>query len=124
MHGIQHVIQRLRDLGDIPNNSLVTMDVKSLYTVIPHELGIWATQRALTTNPPSNTPIQFLQLTLTRNYFRFENSYHLQISGTVMGSALAPSYANLFMLKFELEYILLLLGNPSIPIFATLMICL
>uniref|UniRef100_A0A803JGD4 Reverse transcriptase domain-containing protein n=1 Tax=Xenopus tropicalis TaxID=8364 RepID=A0A803JGD4_XENTR len=117
-----HVIQRLKDLKDIPVNSLlVSMDVKSLYTIIPHEQGVWATRRALAKNPPTNTPIEFLlqllELTLTRNYFRFETSFYLQTSGTAMGSALAPSYANLYMLHFETAHILPLLGKSILTYF-------
>uniref|UniRef100_A0A803J8T0 Reverse transcriptase domain-containing protein n=1 Tax=Xenopus tropicalis TaxID=8364 RepID=A0A803J8T0_XENTR len=117
-----HVILRLRELGEIPPDSiLVTMDVKSLYTIIPHDMGIGATRRALLTDTSSRTPTEFLlqllELTLTRNFFRFENSFFLQIAGTAMGSALAPSYANLFMLQYESEYIAPLMGDSILAYF-------
>ncbi|XP_041428430.1 uncharacterized protein nr6a1.L isoform X6 [Xenopus laevis] len=86
------------------------MDVSSLYTVIPHEQGIIACREALETRSDKSVPTEFLidllELALTKNYFRFENSFYLQISGTAMGSALAPSYANLFMLRYEQNYIM------------------
>ena len=31
------------------------------------------------------------------NNFEFENNHYLQLHGTVMGTKMAPAYANLFM---------------------------
>uniref|UniRef100_A0A803JB72 Reverse transcriptase domain-containing protein n=1 Tax=Xenopus tropicalis TaxID=8364 RepID=A0A803JB72_XENTR len=117
-----HLILRLRELGEIPFDSiLVTMDVKSLYTIIPHDMGIRASREALLTDTSLRVLVEFLtqllKLTRTRNFFRFENSFYLQIAGTAMGSALAPSYGNLFMLQFETEHIVPLLGDSILVYF-------
>ena len=38
---------------------------------------------------------------LKSNAFRFGNEYYRQITGTAMGTPMAPNYANLFMDNFE-----------------------
>ena len=40
---------------------------------------------------------------LTMNNFTFNDKHHLQIHGTAMGTRMAPSYANLFLAKFETD---------------------
>lgn len=44
-----------------------------------------------------------LQLTMTRNCFKFGNTYWLQKDGTAMGTPPAPSFATLYYGIFELE---------------------
>ena len=41
----------------------------------------------------------------TMNYFKFENNFYHQVKGTAMGSPFAPNYANLFMGKFEMDFV-------------------
>ncbi len=87
---------------------LVTLDVTSLYTSIPHK-GLESLDYFLKTLQNPRLPSQFiLDLTkfmLTNNYFLFVKEYYLQTQGTAMGTHLAPSYANLFIGKFELDFI-------------------
>ena len=42
---------------------------------------------------------------MTNNYLDFNGEHYHQISGTAMGTKLAPSYANLFMTKFEQNHV-------------------
>ena len=51
--------------------------------------------------PPLNSYIiELLKVELENSHFDFNcKSYH-QVSGTAMGTKLAPSYANLFMARF------------------------
>ena len=84
---------------------LVTLDVKSLYTNIPHSEGIEAFWAALNTRqvlqPPTEDLIHLIKLILTKTGFVFEGEYYLQIHGTAMGTRMAPSYANIFMGDLE-----------------------
>ena len=76
----------------------------SLYTNIPHDEGIAASIEYLQRyNSEANTDFlqEILTLILHNNYFEFDNKYYLQTQGTVMGSPMAPSYADLFMGQLE-----------------------
>ena len=60
--------------------------------------------------PPDSLPhncyiIKLLELVLTNNHFEFNGKYYHQLSGTAMGTKLAPSYANLFVTKFEEKHV-------------------
>ena len=46
-----------------------------------------------------------LELVLKCNNFKFDRNVFLQISGTAMGTRVAPTFANLFMAQFEEKYI-------------------
>ncbi len=105
-------INKIEALGPIPPNShLVTLDVSSLYTNIPSDEGREATQLFLQkhrTHPgnPSNSSLDdLLKLVLTKNNFDFNNRHYLQISGTAMGTKVAPSFANVFMSEFEEKFV-------------------
>ena len=45
----------------------------------------------------ANTILEFSELVLNSNQFKFLGQHYLQTSGTAMGTKMAPSYANLFM---------------------------
>ena len=100
-----HFLKKINDINKNqtlpPNSLLVTWDVKSLYTNIPHKEGLEALRITLDReNIPSakaNTIIKFSELVLTSNHFKFLGQNYLQMSGTAMGIKIAPSYANLFM---------------------------
>ncbi|XP_041417050.1 uncharacterized protein LOC121393214 [Xenopus laevis] len=111
----KHLLSLLKDV-QIPDNCLlVTMDVSSLYTVIPHREGIATCERALQKYHQGSPPVDFLilllDMILSHNYFIFQNSFFLQISGTAMGSNVAPSFANLYMQEYETEWLLPMGGS-------------
>ncbi|CAJ0959949.1 unnamed protein product, partial [Ranitomeya imitator] len=100
----------LKELGPIPPGSiLVTMDVKDLYTSIPHIGGINSVHKLLTKSnfvpDQINLCVELLTIILTRNYFMFQDDFYLQIRGTAMGSNVAPPYANCYMADFEESHI-------------------
>ena len=77
------------------------MDVKSLYTVIPHRDGLetlkfFLNKRTLL-EPSTTTLIRLAELVLTLNNFSFDGEHYQQISGVAMGTKMGPSYANLFV---------------------------
>ena len=79
--------------------------------IIPHNKGIQSTKEMLAIHKPPDSPphssciIELLELVLTNNHFEFNGIYYQQMSGTAMGTKLAPSYANLFMTKSEEKYV-------------------
>ena len=93
-----------------PEDLLVTIDVLSLYTNIPHTEGIQTLNRIL--EEPHTDPMKkkllicrFANLVLTKNYFTFNNSLYRQIQGTSMGTRMIPSYANIFIKYIEIQLI-------------------
>ena len=91
----------LRKLNDInhlitPESTMITMDVNSLYTNIPHTDGINACRSFLnrhTTDPALINDIPILiDFILTHDLFKFNNDHYLQIKGTAMGTKMAPAY--------------------------------
>ena len=103
-------LQKLDAVNNIPEDSLlVTLDVKSLYTSIPNNEGIKAVKEAYEKHPSKTVStkviITFLSLILTLNNFIFNSIHYLQVMGCAMGTICAPSYANIFMAKFEQQYI-------------------
>ena len=99
-------LNKLLAIGNLPSNSLlVTLDVSSLYTNIPHNEGINACDHFLRTrrnnNIPTGTLCDLIRMILTMNNFSFNDNHYLQIHGTAMGTKMAPSFANLSLGHFE-----------------------
>ena len=101
-----HFLQKLDSLPELPNSCLlVTLDVSSLYTNIPHKEGIHTCREAIESR--TNTFLKtesicdLIRMILTMNNFKFENNHYLQLHGTAMGPKMAPVYANLFMGDLE-----------------------
>lgn len=87
--------------GSLEDCLLVTLDVKSLYTSIPHTLGLEAVRQAILvseyTSEQQDFIMMLLDFVLSNNYFLFEDRYYLQTAGTAMGANVAPSFAIIFM---------------------------
>ncbi|XP_064641362.1 uncharacterized protein LOC135496144 [Lineus longissimus] len=103
-----HFLRVLRDIGQLPDDALlVTLDVTSLYTNIPHLEGKTAVERILAPHRDTNTiPTNFslvllLDAVLTMNNFEFNGENYLQTGGVAMGTKVAPYLANIFMAHFE-----------------------
>lgn len=101
-------LQKMAALNPLPpGTTLVTMDVTSLYTNIPHADGIEACREVWESrsvkDPPTECLVAMLTLVLKKNNFTFNGDHFLQINGTAMGTKMAPSYANIFMGKLEKE---------------------
>ena len=101
-----HFLQKLDSLPELAYGCLlVTLDVSSLYTNIPHKEGIHAFRKALESHTNARLKTEsicdLIRMILTMNNFEFENNYYLQLYGTAMGTKMAPAYANLFMGDLE-----------------------
>ena len=87
----------------------MTLDVKGLYTNIPHEEGINACVELFGRHSSSDLPCEdlrkLIQFVLQNNYFSFNGSFFLQVNGTAMGTKMAPCYANIFMARLEDEFL-------------------
>ncbi|CAJ0965952.1 unnamed protein product [Ranitomeya imitator] len=98
------IIKRISALS--PQCLLATLDVKSLYTAIKHDLGLKAVKNLLRTSdlgPQAQYLIlDLLSIVLRENFFLFGDQFYLQTCGTAMGSNMAPAYA---MDTFENEYV-------------------
>ena len=87
----------------LPSNILlVTIDVTSLYTNIPHTYGLSALEKFLSRCPPTSRPathflVALTPFILTHNYLSFNSLHFLHVKVTAMGTRMAPSFANLFL---------------------------
>ena len=115
------MINILSEIYTIPSDLLLCiLDASSLYTSIPHEEGIQAVKEIVTIHrSPHELPhniyiVQLLKVVLTNNNFDFSGEHYYQISGRGMGTQLAPSYANLFMARFEALYLYTYPLQPAI----------
>lgn len=105
-------LNKIEKVDRVPANTyLVSMDVRSLYTNIPNEEGLEALRHTLekrrsgSYTAHSTVLLKFMELILTLNNFVFNCVNYLQIKGCAMGTNCAPSYANIFMGRFEETYI-------------------
>ena len=110
---VSHVTSYIRDSTDfltklptkVPNETLLArFDVVSLYTNIPHDLGLTAVKYWLDKYPDSIDQrflckfiLEATKFILENNTFQFNDKYYFQISGTAMGTKMAPTYATLTM---------------------------
>jgi hypothetical protein len=108
-------LKKMENLAIPENTTLVTMDVTSLYTNIPHDDGIAACRKIweqrTDQEPPTECLVEMLTLVLKNNNFTFDGNHYLQINGTAMGTKMAPSYANIFMGDLEERLLLSSLKN-------------
>jgi hypothetical protein len=112
---VEYLPSYLRDTTDyfnktpssgLPDHTLhVTMDVASLYTNIPHDEGIEACREVWDSRtiqrPFTESLLKLLEHVLKLNNFMFNCEHYIQISGTAMGTKMAPSYTNIFMGRLE-----------------------
>lgn len=80
-----------------------TMDIKSLYTVIPNNDGLVTLRHFSNKQSALTQPIvRLAELVLTlKNSFTLDGSYYRKTNGVPMGSKLGPNYACLLVGQFE-----------------------
>ncbi|KAM9305433.1 uncharacterized protein PAF06_013989 [Gastrophryne carolinensis] len=100
------LLRKLRQVHMNDDWLLASIDVESLYTSIPHTVGLEAVKQTLEEVGPCDAHynefvVELLEFVLTNNYFRFNRGFFHQIRGTAMGAACAPSYACLHLGRWE-----------------------
>jgi hypothetical protein len=105
LKGTTNYLNKTPSSGLPDHTLLLSMDVTSLYTNIPHDEGIEAC-REVWNNKTNQRPsieslIQPLEHVLKFKNFMFNGEHYLQIRVTAMGSKMAPYYANIFMGELE-----------------------
>lgn len=87
----KHFIQRFEGLTILDEAIIATLDVNSLYTLIPHNIICLVISTCLDKRPNMNPPTYFLMelldLILDKNYFKFGDQFYCQVRGVAMGSA-------------------------------------
>lgn len=89
------------------NSVFISIDVVSLYTIIPNDFGLEAIHYFYNKykHVLRDIPIQFvlegISLVLQNNTFSYGNNYYKQLVGVAMGTKMAPCYANIVMAYVE-----------------------
>ena len=102
----QHFIKRVLEIEPLQKGHLIaSMDVVSLYTNIPNHEGILAVadwfRQDHSMDHIAGPLLELLRLILHNTNFCVNDEHYLQVGGTSMGTPCAPSFANLFLDKFE-----------------------
>ena len=106
-------LRKIQNIEMTDEDWLISLDVSSLYTNIPHKDGLRSVEMLLRTKrkgmelPTNGSILKLLKCVLTMNNFMFNNEHYIQIQGTAMGTRVAPTYANIFMNNFEEKYVYL-----------------
>ena len=102
---------------------MVTFDVCSLNTNIPHEFGLRAIEYFVSNyrqiiNPRFTTQfvLEAASFILSNNSVTFDETFYLQIQGTVMGTIFAATYATLSMGFHETELYAIIRNNFILPV--------
>lgn len=101
-----HVLQVLENVVFNPDSLLVAIDVETLYSSIPHHLGLAAIQHILSQSHRDDKKIHkfrisALEYILLHNIFTFDGSHYLQVQGVAIGTSCVPSYENLYLGEWE-----------------------
>ena len=93
------------------STTVVTFDVKSLYTIVPHNYGIEAIRFWIEKHPDplhlkfsKGFVLGSMKIILENNNCTLNDEFYRQISGTAMGTIFAPTYATLIMEYFEVHF--------------------
>ncbi|MDA8010421.1 MAG: reverse transcriptase domain-containing protein, partial [Alphaproteobacteria bacterium] len=102
-------VERIRGVQTTPQDTLVSFDVKSLFTQVPVEAALTVVEDRLCKDPTlgdrSSIPVpQLVELTrlcLRSTYFQLGDKFYEQTDGAAMGSPLSPVIANLYLESLE-----------------------
>ena len=88
----------------------MSLDVKSLFTIIPIEYTLNIIKQSLKNcntipNKEKNGTLELIENIIYNNTFQFDNKYFKQIEGVPMGSPISPSFAEIFLKDFEKNFL-------------------
>lgn len=86
-------------------DQILTFDVVSLYTTIPIDYALETFAKILAGHRWKEAILEGLHLILRFNYFQFGDTMWHQITGTAMGTPVAPAFASLYLAHFETQLI-------------------
>ena len=99
----------MSQIGEVPKNAiLVISDPVGIYPSIPHQARLKALKNTLKKREEKHVPVEKLinmvEFGLKNNIFEFNGSVQQQVSGTVICTKCAPTYACIFMYEVEPEF--------------------
>ena len=93
------------------STTLVTSDVKSVYTSIPHNYGLEAISFWIEKHPDSlhsrfskGFVLESIKIILENNICTFNDEFYRQITGRAIGTIFVPTYTTLIMGYFEVYF--------------------
>src|SRR6185312_345525 len=106
----QEALQRMQNITLTDNSQILCADVTSLYPSIPIDYGLSAVQKMLELVTQRKLmkinialTMDLLKWVLTNNYFTFNNVTYQQLTGTAMGTPVAPVYANIVLFWIDVK---------------------
>ena len=111
-------LDKVRDIRVTEMDYLVTMDVTSLYTNIPHNLirTVLANLWDMNPDPINEYLSDILDLILDHNDFSFEGRNYRQICGVAMGNAVSPTIASLVFGHIEQQVLAKCKFKPTLMV--------
>ena len=114
-----HFIRNLSYIGTLaPGSMLISIDVNSIYTNIPHVDGVAACRTFLNLHNIQSDIANDIHISidfiLKHNTFTFSDKYYLQTNGTAMGTKMAPAYAIIFMESVEYSFLSSFPHKPTV----------